>query len=61
MIGSAALMLRHSFGLDDEATEIESAIRKVISAGIRTADIAGADDSPVSTTEMADAIIQQLR
>ena len=61
MIGSAALMLRHSFGLDDEATEIESAIRKVISAGVRTADIAGAEDSPVSTTEMADAIIQQLR
>jgi len=61
MIGSVALMLRHSLGLEDEATEIEAAIRNVISGGIRTADIAAADDSSVSTTEMADAIIQRLR
>jgi 3-isopropylmalate dehydrogenase len=61
MIASTALLLRHSLGLDDEAADVEAAIHHVISAGFRTADIAGPGDSPVTTTEMANAIIQQLR
>ena len=61
MIASTALLLRHSLGLDDEAADVEAAIHHVISAGVRTADIAGPGDSPVTTTEMANAIIQQLR
>jgi len=59
MIASAALLLRHSLGLEDEAAEIESAITRVIADGIRTADIAGGGPS-VSTAAMTDAIIQQL-
>jgi 3-isopropylmalate dehydrogenase len=61
MIASTALLLRHSLNLNEEAAAVEMAIRQVISARVRTADIAGPGDSPVSTQEMADAIIRQLR
>jgi len=60
MIASTALLLRHSLGLEDEAIAVEAAIREVISAGVRTADIAGAGGTFVSTTAMADEIIQRL-
>ncbi|HWP42495.1 MAG TPA: 3-isopropylmalate dehydrogenase [Blastocatellia bacterium] len=58
-IASAALMLRHSFGLETEARAVERAIREVISKGLRTADIAG-DTNPVSTAEMGDAICRAI-
>jgi outer membrane receptor protein involved in Fe transport len=38
---SAALMLRHSFGLEAEAKAIELAVEKTVADGVRTADIAG--------------------
>jgi 3-isopropylmalate dehydrogenase len=60
MIASVALMLRHSFGLDREAAEVESAIEAAVTDGVRTVDIAEAGQSPVSTTQMTDAIIQRL-
>ncbi len=56
---SAALMLRYSFGLDDVAKRIESAVRGAVCSGIRTADIAFGK-APVSTREMADAVIERL-
>ena len=37
---SAAMMLRYSFALSDEASAIESAVNKFLAAGYRTADIA---------------------
>jgi 3-isopropylmalate dehydrogenase len=61
MIASAALLLRHSLDLEAEASDVEQAIRHVISDGVRTADIAATGQAAVSTTEMADAIIQRLR
>ena len=36
---SAALMLRHSFGLNDAAAAIEAAVNQAILAGNRTGDI----------------------
>jgi len=39
-IASAAMMLRHSAGLEREADDIELAIQHVLNAGYRTADIA---------------------
>lgn len=36
---SAAMMLRYSFGMDDEAASIENAVSKVLDEGYRTADI----------------------
>ena len=59
MIASVALLLRHSLGLEEEASLVESALRSVISAGLRTADIAAGADA-VSTDEMTDAIIRSL-
>ncbi len=61
MIASAAMMLRLSFGLNEEAADIEAAIEATIVAGVRTADIAGGSNAAVSTTAMADSIIQRLR
>ena len=52
-IASIALLLRYSLGLEKEARAVEQAITDAISNGARTADIASAGDSPVSTNEMA--------
>ncbi len=42
-IASLALMLRHSFGLEPEATAIEQALDAVFAAGGRTADLGGGE------------------
>lgn len=60
MIASVAMLLRHSLALDEEAAAIESAIRDVIAEGARTADLAVAGDTVLSTAEMTDAIKQKL-
>lgn len=59
-IASAALLLRHSLGLEAEAGAVERAIAAAIAAGARTADIAATGDSCVSTTEMTAEIIRGL-
>ena len=56
---SAALMLRHSFGLNAEADAIEAAVRKTIADGIRTGDIAFGGPS-VGTKDMGAAILERL-
>ena len=55
---SAALMLRHAFGLADEADAVDQAVSDVLASGVRTADIASPSgaSSAVSTSEMGDAI-----
>ena len=56
---SAALMLRHSFGLDPAARAIEAAVQQVIASGLRTGDIHNPADPGarrVGTCEMGDAI-----
>lgn len=59
-IASAAMMLRHSFGLETEASAIESAIGTAIANGARTADIVSDGAASNSTTEMTDAITRYL-
>jgi len=59
-IASAALLLRHSLGLEADASDIEAAIAAAIAAGARTADIATSGDQCLSTTAMTDAIISRL-
>jgi 3-isopropylmalate dehydrogenase len=56
---SAALMLRYSFGLEKIAARIESAVKRAVTGGTRTGDIAFGQPS-VGTSAMADAIIAQL-
>lgn len=53
---SVALMLRYSFGREDAAQRIESAVGKVLEAGLRTPDIAGSGEATVGTVEMAAAV-----
>ena len=56
---SAALMLRHSFGLHEAADAVERAVAKAIAAGHRTGDIFNPADPTarqVGTQEMGDAI-----
>ncbi|MGA2691575.1 MAG: 3-isopropylmalate dehydrogenase [Opitutaceae bacterium] len=56
---SSALMLRHSFGLEKAAARIEAAVRKAVTSGTRTSDIAFGGAS-VGTRAMTDAIIAAL-
>jgi 3-isopropylmalate dehydrogenase len=56
---SAALLLRHSLGLNDEAAAIEKAVAGSISAGVLTADIA-TGGTVASTTNAGDAVISRV-
>ena len=58
-IMSAALLLRYSLRLENEAQAIEKAVAATLDTGARTADIAGGG-SYLSTTEFTDTVIQQL-
>jgi 3-isopropylmalate dehydrogenase len=48
MLLSAALMLRHGLGMQEEAAALESAVDRALEAGLRTADLGGD-----ATTEQA--------
>ncbi len=62
---TAAMLLRHSAGLEEEACAVEQAVRTVLAEGARTRDLARAGEEPVSTQEMGtlinDALIEELR
>ena len=58
---SFAMALRYSFDQGDDAARLEAAIEKVLADGARTADLMGEEGgSPISTTEMGDAILAAL-
>ena len=57
---SVALMLRHSFGLEQEARAVEQAVSETIDEGRVTADIAVAGARSYSTTEVGTAIAAAL-
>jgi len=57
---SLAMMLRYSFDQGEEAALIEKAVDRVLSAGIRTADIMTAGATRVSTSAMGDALLKEL-
>ena len=59
-IASAAMLLRHSLGLENEATSIETAIADAIAGGARTEDIVADHETRVSTDEMTTEIIRCL-
>ncbi|HEY8489462.1 MAG TPA: 3-isopropylmalate dehydrogenase [Dehalococcoidia bacterium] len=60
MILSAALLLRHSCGLEAEAAAVEAAVDAAIQQGLRTADVAEEGTRTVSTREMGDAVAAAL-
>ena len=58
---SAAMMLRYSFDLEEEADCIENAVNQVLEEGYRTADIVGNSGvQPLSCSEMTAKIIEKL-
>ena len=60
-IGSVALLLRYSLGLDEEARAVEAAADQVVAHGIVTPDIAPHSAQPCSTGEVGDAVVAALR
>jgi 3-isopropylmalate dehydrogenase len=57
---SAAMMLRYTFGLEDQALRIEAAVKKVLAQGFRTGDIYERGTNKVGTKEMGDAVLAAL-
>ncbi|BDA79448.1 3-isopropylmalate dehydrogenase [Leptospira kobayashii] len=53
---SGALLLRYSFGLEEEAVKIENAIRTVLKKGLRTGDIAEQGAKILGTKEIGKEI-----
>ncbi len=57
---SAAMLLRHSLGLGEEAKAVEQAVEAALDQGYRTADIAGPTTTAVSTEQMGNAVATAL-
>jgi 3-isopropylmalate dehydrogenase len=57
---SAAMMLRHSFKLQAEASAIESAVSDVLGSGARTQDLAHGGRAALCTREMGQRVIDAL-
>jgi 3-isopropylmalate dehydrogenase len=57
---SAAMLLRHSLGLETEAQAIERAVDAVLDQGVRTGDIADTGSEVVGTVVMGDLVAAQL-
>jgi 3-isopropylmalate dehydrogenase len=57
---SVAMMLRYTLGETAFADRIENAVGKVLSAGLRTADIIAEGEHAISTQEMGDAVVAAL-
>lgn len=57
---AAAMMLRHSVGLEQEAKCIETAVQKVLADGARTADLASPGEESLGTVAVADLVLAAL-
>ncbi|XUU59819.1 3-isopropylmalate dehydrogenase [Erythrobacter sp. HA6-11] len=53
---SAAMMLRHSFGLEAEADRIEAAVASALADGVHGGDLGGS----AGTSEIGDAVVSRL-
>jgi 3-isopropylmalate dehydrogenase len=58
---SAAMMLRFSLNLPNEALRIEQAVQKVLASGLRTPDIYSEGTQRVGTAQMGDAVVAALK
>jgi 3-isopropylmalate dehydrogenase len=56
MILSAAMMLRHSFGREEEAARIEAAVASALADGVKGGDLGGS----AGTSEVGDAVRARL-
>lgn len=55
---SAAMLLRHSLGLDEEAQTVETAVEDAINAGAQTADLRGG--KALTTSEMGTTVVTHI-
>ncbi|MCT2401697.1 3-isopropylmalate dehydrogenase [Novosphingobium mangrovi (ex Huang et al. 2023)] len=53
---SAAMMLRHSLGLEEQAVRIEKAVAAALAAGVKGGDLGGSS----GTREIGDAVVERL-
>ena len=60
---SASMMLRYTFGMQEEADAIDGAVKQALADGFRTADIMPADPAgytPRTCSEMGDTIASYI-
>ena len=57
---SLAMLLRYSLDQAAAADRVEAAVRKVLSQGLRTADIARAEERAIGCVAMGDAVVNAL-
>ena len=60
-ISSVAMMLKYSFDLNEASKSIEKSIQEVLSEGYRTHDLEGAQNKKLTTSEMGNKIIENLK
>jgi len=63
MIGSVAMMLENSFGMEEEAKNVWAAMQGVFGDGFSTADLSkpGSGITMISTQEFGDKVVEKLR
>jgi 3-isopropylmalate dehydrogenase len=59
-IFSFAMLLRYSFGMEEDATLVERACTNVLASGLRTADIMAPGTAKVGTSVMGESILREL-
>ncbi len=57
---SFAMLLRISFGMEEDAKLVEQAVEKVLAGGLRTADIMAPGMARIGTSVMGEAILREL-
>lgn len=57
---SVAMMLKHSFGMEEEAEQLEAAVQEVLDEGYHTADIDLVGGTVVSGSELARRVVDQI-
>jgi len=57
---SFAMLLRWSFGMEEEARLIERAVEHVLAGGLRTADIMQPGMARISTTVMGESVVREM-
>ena len=61
MVMSFAMMLKYSFDMQEDSELVEKAVQNVLLKGLRTADIKDGAKKIISTKEMGDAVIEELK
>ena len=57
---SGAMLLRHSLGLEEGARAVEAAVATVLDAGHRTADLATPGQTPATTRQMGELVVEAV-